>query len=171
MNPVLDALTAARRSAVHLEMRDGYMRDDPEFIAWQEGKRLDPTDRSSWWRPFLDVVVETTERGVVIRRARIVSEPVSDYIRWEYDITFTNVAAGEHVRWLPRPLAKDLLLPGADFWVFDDQTVVFNHFTGNGQKAAPGYEVITGPAIAQQCAAAFEAVWERATPHDEYEPD
>jgi hypothetical protein len=30
-------------------------------------------------------------------RARIVSEPVSEYIRWEYDITLTNVESGEAV--------------------------------------------------------------------------
>jgi hypothetical protein len=35
------------------------MRDDPEFIRWQDGYRYDPADRSSWWRSWLDVVVET----------------------------------------------------------------------------------------------------------------
>lgn len=50
------------------------------------------------------VVDETSGRGVVMRRLRVVSEPVRDYVRYEYDGTFTNVAAGEDVRWLP-PLA------------------------------------------------------------------
>jgi hypothetical protein len=27
---------------VHLEMRDGYMLDDPLFIAWKAGHRYDP---------------------------------------------------------------------------------------------------------------------------------
>ncbi|WP_416072263.1 hypothetical protein [Streptomyces sp. ME18-1-4] len=31
---------------MHLELRDSYMLDDPEFIAWQQGKRLDPADRT-----------------------------------------------------------------------------------------------------------------------------
>ncbi|MFF7634744.1 hypothetical protein ACFZB9_16530 [Kitasatospora sp. NPDC008050] len=35
-----ELMVACRQSAVHLEMRDGYMWDDPRFIAWQEG-RLD----------------------------------------------------------------------------------------------------------------------------------
>ncbi|WP_405518414.1 DUF6879 family protein [Streptomyces tsukubensis] len=66
-NPVLEGLAKARRSAVHLEMRDAYQANDPGFIAWQNGKRLDPTaDRSEWWRPFLDVVTETTARGVIM---------------------------------------------------------------------------------------------------------
>ena len=107
---VREQLAKAQHSAVHLEMRDSYMRDDPDFIAWQQGRRPDPADRASWWRPWLDVVSEHTGRGVVMRRARIVSEPISDYIRYEYDGTFTNTAAGEQVRWLPRRLTRDLAL-------------------------------------------------------------
>ena len=43
-----------------------------------------------------------------MRRARVVSEPVTDYIRYEHDLTFANVAAGELVRWLPRRNAADI---------------------------------------------------------------
>lgn len=81
-------------SALHLEMRDGYMLDDPDYHAWQAGHRIDPDDRTSWWRPWLQNVVDATARGVEMRRARIVSEPVSQYIRYEYDVTFPNVRAG-----------------------------------------------------------------------------
>lgn len=167
---VREELVKAQRSAVHLEMRDGYMLDDPDFLEWQRGHRLDPADRASWWRPWLDVVAAAVGRGVVMRRARIVSEPISDYIRYEYDGTFTNVAAGEDVRWLPRRRTRDLALPGVDFWVFDDRSVVFNHFTGDGQWTDPGMELVTDPALVKHCAAAFEAVWERAVPHEDYHP-
>jgi hypothetical protein len=151
-------------------MRDSYMLDDPAFLAWQQGHRHDPADRDSWWRAWLDVVVEATGRGVVMRRARIVSEPISDYIRYEYDGTFTNIAAGEEVRWLPRRRTADLLLPGVDFWVFDDETVIFNHFTGDGQWADPGMGLCRDPNVIKHCVAAFDAVWERAIPHDQYRP-
>jgi hypothetical protein len=167
---VREELAKARRSAVHLEMRDGYMLDDPDFLAWQRGHRLDPADRASWWRPWLDVVAEAVGRGVVMRRARIVSEPISAYVRYEYDGTFTNMAAGERVSWLPRRQTRDLALPGVDFWVFDDRSVVFNHFSGDGHWAEPGMELVTDPAIVKLCATAFEAVWERAIPHEDYHP-
>ncbi|MFF7631631.1 DUF6879 family protein [Kitasatospora sp. NPDC008050] len=166
--PVRRALAAAQRSAVHLEMRDSYMLDDPEFIAWQQGKRLDPEDRDSWWHGWHDAVSEAAERGVVIRRARIVSEPVHAYIHYEYDLTFGNIAAGEQVRWLPRRNTGDLALPGLDFWVFDNQVVHFHHFTGDGQLAEHGEEVLTDSALAKHCASAFEAVWDRAIPHGQY---
>ena len=168
--PAREALARARRSAVHLEMRDSYMRDDPDFIAWQQGARPDPADRASWWRSWLDYVSDATARGVVIRRARIVSEPISDYIRYEYDITFTNIAAGEQVRWLPRRQTKDLALPGVDFWVFDDETVLYHHFTSDGQLAGDGREYVSDPALVKLCSDAFESVWQRATPHAEYRP-
>ncbi len=105
-----------------------------------------------------------------MRRARIVSEPISDYIRYEYDGTFTNIAAGEDVRWLPRRHTFDLALPGVDFWLFDGTTVIFNHFTGDGQWAEPAMELCVDSAVATLCASAFEAVWERAIPHAKYQP-
>jgi hypothetical protein len=164
-----DLLAGATRTAVHLEMRDSYAVDYEAgpFAEWRRGFRHDPADRASWWRPWLDLVQETVARGVVIRRARIVSEPVTDYTRYLYDTTFTNVAAGELVRWLPRRRASDLCLPGNDFWLFDGQVVRWNHFAGDGRSL--GGEVTDNPAAAKLCAEAFEAVWSRAVPHDQYE--
>ena len=61
------------------------------------------------------------------------SEPVTDYIRFEYAITGeVNVSAGEDVRWLPRRQASDLCLPGNDFWLFDGELVRFSYFSGAG---------------------------------------
>ncbi|WP_411293104.1 DUF6879 family protein [Streptomyces sp. CBMA123] len=78
--PKIDELLRhAQYSALHLEMRDGYMQDAPALHGWRAGHRLDPDSRASWWRPWLDVIAETVGRRVEIRRARIVSEPVSEY--------------------------------------------------------------------------------------------
>lgn len=155
---------STKRSAVHLEMRDAYMLDDPSFIAWREGRILLDDEESQAWR---DLVRRTTARGVDVLRARIVSEPLSDYVRFEYDVTGPhNVAAGEQVRWLPRRHATDLALPGNDFWLFDDGVVLINHFAGDGTWTDT--EAVTDPGVVKLCGSAFEAVWERATPHDEY---
>lgn len=166
-----ELLGGAGESAVHLEMRDSYAVDyeSEPFARWRQGFRHDPADRLSWWRPWLDLVQETVRRGVAIRRARIVSEPVSEYIRYEHSGTFTNVAAGEQVRWLPRRRASDLALPGNDFWLIDGRLIRWNHFTGDGASA--GGEISTDPTAAKLCADAFEAVWERGVPHDEFRID
>ncbi|MFD7426352.1 DUF6879 family protein [Streptomyces sp. NPDC059818] len=163
-----DLIRSVRESAVHLEMRDGYGVDNEieGFAAWQEGHRLDPDDQGSWWRPWLDLVQEVTAKGVVIRRARIVSEPVSDYIAFEHSGTFTNVAAGEQIRWLPRRSASDLALPGNDFWLFDGRLVQFNVFDGVGRWVHT--DQTEDAAVAKLCASAFEAVWERGIPHEKY---
>jgi hypothetical protein len=157
-------LGACERSAYHLEMRDSYAvaYEDPMFAAWRAGHR------DSWWRPWLSLAAETTGRGVEMRRARVVSEPVTEYIRFEYDITVSNVAAGERVRWLPRRHASALALPGNDFWLLDGERVVFNHFSGDGDEI--GCEQSEDVAVAKLCAAAFDSVWERAIPHEEYRP-
>ncbi|MER5782080.1 DUF6879 family protein [Streptomyces mobaraensis] len=163
-----DLLRSADRSAVHLEMRDVYTVDNEteRFAAWRRGHRLDPADRTSWWRPWHDLVREVTTKGVVMRRARIVSEPVSEYIRYEHSGTFTNVAAGEDIRWLPRRSASDLALPGNDFWLFDNSVVQFNVFDGDGRWVHT--DQTEDPEVVALCAAAFEAVWERAVPHEKY---
>ncbi|MEU5105655.1 DUF6879 family protein [Streptomyces sp. NPDC021354] len=164
-----ELIAGCSHSAVHLEMRDVYSVDNERerFEAWRQGFRHDPADRASWWRPWLDLIQETVARGVVVRRARIVSEPVSEYIRFEHSGTFTNVAAGEQVRWLARRRASDIALPGNDFWLFDGRLVRWNHFSGDGGSAGP--EFSDDPAAAKLCAIAFEEVWARAVPHDEYE--
>ena len=109
----------------------------------------------------------TTARGVHVRRARIVSEPVTDFIKYEYDLTEgLNLAAGEDVRWLPRRAASDIALPGNDFWVFDNRLVRFNYFAGNGEER--GDELVNDEAVVRLCVSAFESVWQRAIPHRDY---
>ncbi|MYT33370.1 MULTISPECIES: DUF6879 family protein [unclassified Streptomyces] len=161
----------AKHSAVHLEMRDGYMRSDPDFVSWSQDPRSIPAKRDPDSRPWLSLMKEITSRGVSVRRARIFSEPMSDYVRFEHHLTPSNVGAGEQVRWLPRRRASDLALPGNDFWLFDDSLVLFLHFTGDGELSPEGDEERTAtPSVVRLCSTAFEAVWDRAIPHEEYTP-
>jgi hypothetical protein len=163
--PFPELLRACTTSAVHLEMRDAYTPADPWFQAWLAGDREEFGQRLN--RPWLDLIREVTGRGVRVRRARVISEPVTDYISFEHATTGSNLAAGEDVRWLPRHLGAGLLLPANDYWVFDGQRAQFNYFSGPGEFL--GTRLSDDPAIVKQCAAAFDAVWERAIPHQEYE--
>ena len=151
---------------MHLETRDSYSPDDPDWNDWRSGERFDPAER---WSDWFRLIRETAGRGVEVRRARIVSEPVSEYIRFEYDVTAAhNVASGESVRWLPRRRSTGLTVPPTDFWVFDDEVVIWNHFDGDGSWVAE--ELDTDPESARLCVASFEAVWRRAVPHAAYHP-
>ncbi|MGX1472394.1 UNVERIFIED_CONTAM: hypothetical protein RKD50_001202 [Streptomyces canus] len=166
--PFAELLASCRRSAVHLETRDvyGVAEEDADFAAWREGRRYDLDDRASWWNSFHDAVADAVSRGVVMRRARVVSEPVSEYIWYEHSCTPQNIAAGEDVRWLPRRLASDLLIPGNDLWIFDDRLIRFSLFDGDGRFVA---DVLEDRAdVVKRHAEAFEAVWDRAIPHNDY---
>ncbi|MCM2420077.1 DUF6879 family protein [Streptomyces sp. RKAG293] len=163
--PFADLLAACGRSAVHLEMRDVY-GDNERFAAWRAGHRTDWEDRATWWQPFHTTISDAVARGVEIRRARIVSEPVSEYIRWEHYATTANVAAGEQVRWLPRRKTRDLLLPGNDFWAFDGKLLRVHHFSGDG--AVVEDELVDDPSVVDLSASAFEEIWKRAVPHAEF---
>ncbi|GGU83030.1 hypothetical protein GCM10010211_56240 [Streptomyces albospinus] len=165
-----DLLASTQRSAIHLEMRDGYMESDPSFIAWKAGKRNLPEDNEPERRRWLTWVRQATDRGAVIRRARVFSVPESDYLRFEHHVSDANVRAGEQIAWLPRRRATDIAFPGNDFWVFDNELVLVLHFTGDGESPEDWMELTTDPKIRDLCVSAFEAVWERAIPHSEYRP-
>jgi uncharacterized protein DUF6879 len=157
------ALAECRVSCVHWECRDVYTPTDPAFLRWLAGVKPDPlVDYADW----IDQVGAVTGRGVEVRRLRVVSEPVTDYIRFEHFVTPMNLAAGEQVRWLPRQRAAGLLLPAVEGWVFDDQVVVVNHFTGDGDWL--GEERIEDAGMAVGYREAFELAWARGVPHERY---
>jgi hypothetical protein len=168
VSAVNDLMASCRRSAVHLEMRDVYGTDGPLLEEWRSGIRHAAEDRETWWRPWHAVVRAAVDRGAVIQRARIVSEPLSEYITFEHYLTFQNLIAGEDVRWLPRRQATGIALPGNDFWYFDSTTLLVTHFDGDGGWVAA--EIVDDPEVIKLCASSFEAVWERALPHRDYHP-
>lgn len=148
-------------------MRDDCSPSDPLFFDWAKGRPV--PEIAAELAEYSDMVRSHVARGVRFLRARIVSEPVTDYVRFLYEITeAVNISAGEDVRWLPRRYASDLCLPGNDFWAFDDREVRFGHFSGDG--LIMGHELRADPATVRLCTSAFDAVWARAVPHRDYRP-
>src|SRR6266705_6693028 len=130
------------REALHLEMRDLYAAaDHGRFRTWLAGEPRDSAAEEEWWRPWRDMMRRHWEAGRTLRRLRVVSEPVTEYIRFEWLDAAELVRLGEDVRWLPRQRASALLLPGNDLWCFDAGTVVFTHLSGEGE--VQGYELTT----------------------------
>lgn len=159
-------LTGFKRSAVHLEARDAYGTavELPHMAKWATGE----PDDLAWLQDWCDTLREHVRAGRSVRRARIVSEPLSDYQRWSYSIAQPMVDAGEDIRWIPRRLVSSLALPGNDYYLFDDHLVVFLHYAGNG--LAVDRITSTDPADVQLCRSAFQAVWRLAIPHRAYQP-
>ncbi|WP_353962290.1 DUF6879 family protein [Streptomyces sp. NBC_01433] len=54
--PAREPLPRARRTAIHLEVRDQYASTDPDFLEWCEGRRIfTPDNRADWREGWHDV--------------------------------------------------------------------------------------------------------------------
>ncbi|GAB3823087.1 DUF6879 family protein [Kribbella italica] len=159
-----ELLASSTKTALKLEFRDQYMTDDPAYLAWRAGN-VDQAIRE--YAGWTETASSATARGVEIKRIRVVSEPMSDYIAFEHAVTAAvNVAGGEMVRWVPRSRVSAIALPGNDAWIFDEATVQFCLFAGDGRFV--GNEVSAGPETVELCLLAFAAAWELGIDHELY---
>jgi hypothetical protein len=162
-----DLINSFQWEALHLEMRDSYgtAAEIPHLAKWEAGE----PDDTEWLQPWFDRVNAATRVGKVFRRVRIISEPVSNYQKWILKDSHRFVEAGEDIRWVPRDRVSTVALLGNDFWLFDDQTVVFLIFAANGlvmhrQKTSERTAITL-------CRDSFESVWKLSIPNSEYQAD
>lgn len=106
-----------RHRVFRLETLDWY--DAPNerepYARFLAGKPAD----LAWREPWKRLVREVRASGRIMQRVHVVSEPVSDYIRFELLHVYpANVEAGEDVR-IAGKLAA-FCRPAMDFWLFDD---------------------------------------------------
>lgn len=159
-------LATFQRSAVHLEKRDAYGTETelPYMAKWSR----DEPDDLKWLNEWCSTVRQHVSSGRTIQRARIVSEPLSDYQHWSYSIAHPMVEAGEDIRWVPRPLVSAIGIPGNDYYLIDDELAIFLHYAGSGLNIA--LTKTADPAVVRLCRSAFNDVWELSIPHSEYKP-
>lgn len=152
--------------AIHLETRDAYGTaiELPHMAQWVAGEH----DDLEWLQRWCYTVRKHVDAGRSLRRARIVSEPLSDYQRWSHSIAQPMVNAGEDIRWVPRRLMSSVAIPGNDFYLLDNRLVIFLHYAGSG--LAVDKTTSTDPEHVELCRAAFETVWRLSIPHGEYQP-
>ena len=86
----------------------------------------------AWREPWKRLVRDVRASGRIMQRVHVVTEPASDYIRFELLHVYpANVEAGEDVRILSRGLASGL--PGADYWLFDDHLAALLDYDEDGR--------------------------------------
>lgn len=90
--------------------------------------------------------------------------PHVDYTRWGLTVAPLNTATGEDVRWLPRSLTTEVELPPDDFWLFDDERVVFTDFEEGGPLR--WWAETTDRRITDRCREVRGQVWALAVSHD-----
>jgi hypothetical protein len=163
-----DLCRGIKKSFVHLETRDAYGTEIelPHMAQWRRGE----PDDFAWLGWWLTMLSDHRSAGRTCRRLRIVSEPVSEYQRWVISHAEVFLDAGEDIRYLPRRQLTSVALPGSgDFYVFDDETVVFLHYTGTGSSAS--FEATTDPRLVDVCRRAFAGAWHLARPFHEHRPE
>jgi hypothetical protein len=157
-----------KKSFVHLETRDSYGTEAelPHMAKWRRGE----PDDFAWLGWWFDMLHGHRAAGRTCRRARVVSEPLSLYQQWTLSHAQAFVDAGEDIRYVARPRLASVTLPGSgDFYVFDDELVLFLHYAGDGKNTS--FETTDDPQTVLACRRAFEAVWDLATPVRDYRPE
>jgi len=101
-----------------------------------------------------------------MQRVHVVTEPLSDYLRFEITGYRLNVEAGEDVRILPRRATGELELPDHDFWLFDGLRVACMRYDGDG--AYLGAELVDDAAAVARYCAWRDVALGAAIPYDRY---
>lgn len=150
--------------AFHLELRDDYRVADEEvpFRKWLRGE----PDDFGWRVEWLSFIKEVTMRDVVVERARVVTEPHTDYVRWELALDPQNIDAGEDIRYLSRHHAEGIVLPVEDCWLFDDDRLVLSLFKPEGGSGVFAREY--DPDLIRRYRVLCDQIWSRAVPYAEY---
>jgi hypothetical protein len=153
-----------KHSAFHLEMQDEYgVSEEAEpFRKWLNNE----PDDYGWVREWHELIKAATSAGKSVTRARIVSEPVTDYVRFEHAMARFNVAAREQLYWVPRHLTAGIEFPEHDYWLLDEETVAFNVFAEDGSSF--GAKLVTDPATIEQCIRVRDQVLAIGIPHKDY---
>jgi hypothetical protein len=152
------------RRAFHLELRDSYhvVQEDEPFARWLAGE----PDDYAWRQDWLSFVREVTAGGTRIERLRVITEPPSDYVRWEHALDPQNIAVGEEIRYLPRQVATDVSWPAEDCWLLDDDQLILSLFKPDGRSA--GFAIEDAPDLVVQYRAVRDIGWPRGMPSAEY---
>ncbi|MFC4564414.1 DUF6879 family protein [Nocardiopsis mangrovi] len=143
-----DCFSGFQSTAFRLEtLQDYSAADEPAFRKFLAGESAPPPGTGSW----PDEVRSGIDRGLRYDRVHVVTEPLSDYVRFECAWGYRrSVRAGENIRILPVPEGGwPDGLPHLDYWLFDSATLVRMDYS-------PDHRTITRVAVSdpEQIAAA-----------------
>ncbi|GAB3214100.1 DUF6879 family protein [Marinactinospora thermotolerans] len=118
-----------------------------EFRRFRSGQSRGAFPGISRW---IDRVRKGGGQGKVFHRVHVVSEPLSDYVRFECAWSYRHtVRAGEDVRILPVDATGwPDGLPRSDYWLFDSSVLVWMDYAADG--AFRSAELVDDPAAVVQ---------------------
>jgi hypothetical protein len=159
----LDELfTTFARSSWRWECQGDYAIDATAMQRWRDGEPPDMTRKAPWLR----YIREITAAGKSFSRVRMLTEPLTEYLRWLIEQTASNIDAGEDIRWITQSAAAELDVPDYDFYLFDERRVAIMRF--GPDQLLSDLELIDTPDAVAQHLAYRDAIWRRSISHAEF---
>ncbi|HEX3784332.1 MAG TPA: hypothetical protein VHX38_32135 [Pseudonocardiaceae bacterium] len=155
-----EIFAAVRSSSWRWECQGHYAVDEAELREWQTGLVHEEDDSDRAWYAYIH---DLGERGIPFERVRMLTEPLTNYLRWMLATTHHNITAGEDIRWIGQHVAAELGMPDYDFYLFDDDRVLILHF--DDRKTLVGQELVDDPVIVERHRQWRALVWARAIRH------
>ena len=162
-------LTAFRYTAYRLELLDWY--DEPAeadaFATWQAGGQPAIYRGKRDWQA---TVRRAAGRGAKMQRVHIVTGPLTDYLKFEFDWSYRqNLAAGEEILiWPFIPQIDQVRIAGLnDYWLFDSQALVVMTYDEQGKLTR--LTSVTDPALIVEANRQRDAALHSAIPLDQFE--
>lgn len=161
-----DAYTDAFASdALRCEALAGYdvASDQDAFARWQAGEPVDPAVTGPWGR----WVQDQRAQGATVQRLRVITGPLTDYLRFELGpIYAANAAAGEEIRVLDvSGLSGHPATELPELWMLDRSRLAVMAY--DLDDAFLHADAVEGADAAGLCAAVEDA-WRVAVPYEQY---
>lgn len=112
--------------------------EQQEYRTFLQTGELDIPDDDQW----LTRVRYFRSTGRWVGRVHVLTQPLNDYLRYEFAVYRHTVRAGEDVRILDATGRHDTGLPPQDFWLFDESAVVLMDYRPGGVQI--GRELLEG---------------------------
>lgn len=156
-------LQSVRSSAFRLETLQYYAGDDEELDEYRRGLPL--REWSVRTSPYLRRLAAATLAGQQWSRVHVVTQPLSDYVRFELASYIGSAAVGEQIAIADVSASAELSsLIGHDFWLVDDDrddTAALMMSYGSGGDFQGASET-SDPATLEMCRAARRLAWRHA---------
>lgn len=124
-----DPINTFQHEAFRLERFPRYEVAD-EALAFGEFRKYGsvPAEFNQEWA---ELIQQAKQRSAVVRRLRLVSEPLSEYERFELLAAYqAGITAGEDIRVAVRGV--DDQIPTTDYWLYDDAVIEWMKYSSAG---------------------------------------
>lgn len=152
-------------SAFRLETLDHYSVPDEadEYRRFISGEWLPKSTGEEWCQ----LVGENVQLGRVMERVRVISNPLTSYMKFEIDWRYVySSAAGERISLLEKSKIPKGLSGIDDYWLFDESVVIWMRYGTNGHFLRAEKE--TDLEVISRCQQTRTSLLSMATPMRQY---